>query len=772
MGDRRRLQLRILVGAAIVALVAPAVTTAQDAVTVLHAFAGGTEGHSSSSLIQATDGDFYGTNDNGGTSGYGTVFKVTPAGTVTVLHTFAGGSDGAYPAAALIQATDGSFYGTTVGDFASNFGTVFRMTPGGTVTVLHAFAGGADGSYPEAALIQATDGNFYGTTFGGTSDHGTVFKMTPTGAVTVLHAFAGGLDGATPGVLIQASDGNFYGTTDFGGGFFHCVNGPHSVVDCGTVFKMTPAGSITVLHAFTGGTDGGRPRGIMQTTDGNFYGTTSVGGASYYGGTVFKITPAGTVTVLHAFAGGLDGASPESAPIQATNGNFYGTTAVGGTSDYGTVFTMTPAGTVTVLYAFTGGTDGGLPYTAIIQATDGNFYGTNNFGGGAPGYDGGVVFELTLAGAPAITTQPQSQTIASGQRATLSVVASGSGLRYQWYVGTAGTTTSPIAGATAHSYATPALTSTTSYWVLVSNSVDTADSKTATIIVHTAPGDFDGGGRSDMSVFRPSTGLWYILESNTNYTTSLMYAWGVSTDVPVPGDYDGDGKTDPAVYRPSTGMWYVLDSSANYTTSLAVAWGVNTDVPVPGDYDGDGKADIAVYRPSTGQWFILTSASNYMASAAFSWGVGTDVPVPGDYDGDGKADPAVYRPSTGQWFILTSSSHYTADIVQTWGISTDVPLQGDYDGDGRADPAAYRPSTGQWFILTSSSNYTSAIVQAWGVSTDVPLQGDYDGDGKADPAVYRPSTGQWFILTSSSSYTAAIVQAWGISTDTPINKQP
>src|ERR1700680_3743584 len=140
-------------------------------------------------------------------------------------------------------------------------------------------------------------------------------------------------------------------------------------------------------------------------------------------------------------------------------------------------------------------------------------------------------------------------------------------------------------------YTTPALTSTTSYWVLVSNSVDTADSKTATIIVHTAPGDFDGGGRSDMSVFRPSTGLWYILESNTNYTTSLVHAWGVSTDVPVPGDFDGDGKTDPAVYRPSTGMWYVLESSTNYTTAIVQAWGVSTDVPLQGDYDGDGKAD-------------------------------------------------------------------------------------------------------------------------------------------------------------------------------------
>jgi len=282
--------------------------------------------------------------------------------------------------------------------------------------------------------------------------------------------------------------------------------------------------------------------------------------------------------------------------------------------------------------------------------------------------------------------------------------------------------------------------------------------------------DFDGDSKTDITVYRPSTGVWYVLNSRTNFTTFATYQWGVSTDIPVSGDYDGDGKADVAVYRPSTGVWYILKSSTNYSAFVTYQWGVNTDVPTVGDYDGDGKTDVAVYRPSTGVWYILKSSTNFTTFASYQWGVSTDIPIAGDYDGDGKTDVAVYRPSTGVRYILTSSTNFTNFVSYQWGVSTDMPIAGDYDGDGKTDVAVYRPSTGVWYILTSSTNFTTFASYQWGLTTDVPVAGDYDGDGKTDVAVYRPSTGVWYILTSSSNFTTFFAPQWGISTDIPVIK--
>jgi uncharacterized repeat protein (TIGR03803 family) len=280
-------------------------------------------------LIQAADGNFYGTTASGGTSGHGTVFKITPSGTESVLFSFpAGGSD---PYTGLIQGSDGNFYGTTGAGGSSDDGTVFKVTAGGTETVLHAFptAAGSDGKTPYAGLIQGSDGNFYGTTyFGGTAGYGTVFKVTPTGTETVLYSFAGGTDAANPYAgVIQGRDGNFYGTTYDGGATGH-----------GTVYKITPSGIETVLYSFAGGSDGANPQaGVIQGSDGNFYGATYVGGTSGFG-TVFELTPSGTETVLHSFAGSSDGKNPEANLVQDSAGDLYGSTNAGGSSGYGTFF--------------------------------------------------------------------------------------------------------------------------------------------------------------------------------------------------------------------------------------------------------------------------------------------------------------------------------------------------------------------------------------------------------------------------------------------------
>jgi hypothetical protein len=228
--------------------------------------------------------------------------------------------------------------------------------------------------------------------------------------------------------------------------------------------------------------------------------------------------------------------------------------------------------------------------------------------------------------------------------------------------------------------------------------------------------DFDGDRKTDIAIYRPSTGGWFIVHSSDNTTQAMVY--GISGDVPAPGDYDGDGKMDIAIYRPSNGAWFIMQSSTG-TSRNPYAYGVSGDVAVPGDYDGDGKTDIAVYRPSTGGWFIARSSNGTTQSAVY--GVSGDIPVPGDYDGDGKTDIAVYRPSTGGWFVIRSSNGTTQSAV--YGVSSDIPVPGDYDGDGKTDIAVYRPSTGGWFVIRSSNGTTQSAV--YGVVGDIPVQARY-----------------------------------------------
>lgn len=311
-----------LVGAAM------AVASHAQTFTTLGNFNGNNGLNPDAGLEQGVDGNFYGITPLGGVYYKGAVFKITPGGTLTTLHSFSSTPVvGAGPAAKLIQATDGYLYGTTYGGGANGFGTVFKITRGGALTTLHSFDQ-TDGANLLGGLIQATNGNLLGTTFdGGEYGEGTVFEITPGGAFTSLLSFNLNASGAHPaGALVQALDGNFYGTTTMGGG----------ISDCGTIFKVTPGGAGTTLHKFVLAS-GCSSEALIQATDGNFYGTSK--GCVTCTGLVFEITPAGMLTTLHTFT---SGEIAGSALLQATNGDFYGTTVNGGTSVFSLSVGLSP----------------------------------------------------------------------------------------------------------------------------------------------------------------------------------------------------------------------------------------------------------------------------------------------------------------------------------------------------------------------------------------------------------------------------------------------
>jgi uncharacterized repeat protein (TIGR03803 family) len=404
---------------------ATAVALPAQTFTRLHTFDATDGANPYAQLVQATDGNLYGTTAFGGVSGYGTVFKISASGTLKRLYNFcsqSGCTDGSTPYAGLIQATDGNFYGTTIYGGANSDGTVFKVTPSGELTTLYSFCSQtacSDGGFPETRLIQASEGNLYGTTaYGGAHGYyGTVFKITLGGELTTLYSFCSQsscTDGSDPSALVQGTDGNFYGTTYNGGAnFAPCNDGAGA---CGTVFKITPAGALTTLHSFcaeSGCTDGQGPAAaLLQATDGSFYGTTHFGGDSL-DGTMFKITSNGALTTLYSFCSGgscATGAYPTAALVQATDGNFYGAASVGGNgSSSGTIFNITPSGTLTTLYSFCSKSncmDGAFPGAGLLQDTNGRFYGTTNGGGDLNG--DGILFSLSMGLGPFVEAEPSS----------------------------------------------------------------------------------------------------------------------------------------------------------------------------------------------------------------------------------------------------------------------------------------------------------------------------------------------------------------------------
>ena len=326
-------------------------------------------------IAQGRDGNLYSGSSAGGDYFRGAAYKFTPAGVLTTLYSFSDGTDGSEPYGGLSLGNDGNFYGTSYsGGFGgAPYGTVFKVTSTGGYKLLYTFTDGADGALPSSPPIQGTDGNFYGTTCAGcngpaAAGGGSIYKITPSGTFTTLFSCDGIYCWEPRGPLVQGTDGNFYGTSTYAG-----------TSGLGNIFKITPTGKIAVLYDFDN-THGELPiAGLVLGSDGNFYGTAVDGGSTGYG-VAFRVTPAGKLTVLHNMNGTTDGSAPFGGLVQGTDGNFYGANAYGGVNNDGTLFEITPTGKFSVLHSFDG-TDGQFPYSTVMQHTNGAIYGGTQLGG-------------------------------------------------------------------------------------------------------------------------------------------------------------------------------------------------------------------------------------------------------------------------------------------------------------------------------------------------------------------------------------------------------
>ena len=740
-------------------------------VTVLHDFAvhGGVEqGLFPTGLIQAADGSFYGTTTYGGAGGqcfdyqcgYGTVFRMSPTGAVTLLHAFTDGTG--LPFAPLIQTSDGNFYGTTG---QGKGGTVFRIAPSGAFSSLYAFPFVYDDrpAHPPS-LTRAADGNLYGTY--APEAGGALFRLSLQGVVTWLHTF--GLssngrpspDGNQPLGLVQGSDGRLYGTTDAGG------------LGAGTAFVMDSAGTTTTLHRFTFGADGLFPTGLIQASDANFYGVTESGGI-YGRGTVFRLTPSGSYSVIYSFTGGRDGARPVNV-VQGRDGRLYGTAAEADISP-GVIFRVTLDGNFTVLHTFDWTRDGGNPKDLVV-GSDGNLYGTTD--GGA--FERGTVFRATPGGAVTVVHSftgrgtdggfPRPRLISASDGHLYGTAFRDTGA-YAFRITPSGAFTALLdlsvpgfaptlmAEADGNLYGAPGCGIGGRFFRMpLSGSSLTLLAATDVICpVDGFPGSFNLTRGTDGAFYGTLAGGGSggrVFQMTTGGTLTLLHDFGTERDYPRP-----------------TGVIHATDGNLYGTTSFG------GPRPRLGGLGPGTIFRVRIRAPLSPASLTATPAGIHGitlrwtgAAGATSYVVRRLVP--------GQPPALIARGLTATTLFVRldaspSNAVYVVSAVNDAGESLfSMPMHlalvsrtptiatvGDYDGDGKADLTVYRSSNAGWFTLQSGDNRLANV--QWGAPAllDRPVPADYDGDGKVDVAVYRETTGEWFIYRSSDGRLTQL--AWG-----------
>jgi streptogramin lyase len=680
-----------------------------------------------------------------------TVRRIAPDATVATvagLGGTAGWVDGTGSSVRFSQPT-GIAFGTGGAFYVSEYSnhSIRVVTPGGVVTTLlgrAAETGTTDGPaslarfrFPAGMAVDSS-----GNAFVADRDNCTIRKITPSGVVST---FAG-----TPGAC-AGGDGTGSGAR-FWGPLGVAIDSSDNlfVADyySNTIRRVTPAAVVTTVAGAVGqagSTDGPAslarfrgPRGIVCTSDGTLYVVETTND------TVRAIDPGGNVTTLAGLAlqaGSADGTGTDArfnAPRDIALGR-DGYLYVADTNNH-TIRRIWPASGVVTTFAGQAGVAGShddqatsearfyYPYSLAVDAA-GVIY-VADWGNNMIRRIGTDLNVRKIAGPPGPIIYGQTDGAAPQAR----------------FAGPYFITYDPIRNS-----------------LLVSDVWNQAIRR----LEHVQTRDIDEDGKTDLAVYRSSSGTWFVTTSVSNFQEWGYVGWGIEAmgDVPAPGDYNGDGIVDPGVFRPSTGTWFLL-TNADHGEWSWFGWGDATDTLVQGDYDGDGATDGAVYRPSSGTWYIRPSSGATPWNVVF--GEASDIPVPADYDGDGKLDIAVYRPASGTWFILTSMSHYTSWYYRGWGIQAegDTPVQGgDFDGDGKADLCVFRPASGTWFILESHADYTTWNWFGWGVTGDVLVPADYDGDGVTDAAVYRPVNGTWYARLSRGG--SPLIEEFGAAGDVP-----